>query len=135
MKKFFPLILAITVGLGGFFYFNHNEISQFDVKNVYIYNYDEYKDKNPSPFVKLEKKNLIDIVVETINSSNNTKRELNMANPNYVLDVLYSKNKKKTFHLWLNENTTIGMYKNRDNNHFLILSKEDTTRLKTLMFR
>lgn len=135
MKKFFPLILAIAVGLGGFFYFNHNEISQFGIEKVYIYNYNEYKDKNPSPFVKIEKKTLVDIVVETINSSNNIKKEINIANPNYVLDVLYSNNKKKTFHLWLNENTTIGMYKNKNSNRFLILSKEDTNKLKTLMFR
>lgn len=135
MRKCFPLIFAIFVGLGGFIYFNHNEISQFGVRNVHIYNYDEYKDRNPSPFVKIEKKNLIDIVVDTVNSSNATKKNISIANPNYALDVIYSKDKKETLYLWLNENTTVGMYQNKDSNRFLVLSKEDTTRLKTLMFR
>ena len=57
-----------------------------------------------------------------------------MTNPNYVLDVIYDKDKKKTLHFWLNESTTIGMYKNKDNK-FLILSEKDTNKLKTLMFR
>ena len=123
MKKFFPLILALVVGIGGYFYFNHNEISEIGIKSIYVYSYDTYKDKNPSPFIKLEKKDLVNIVIETINSSKSTKREISVTNPNYVLDIRYDKNKKRTLHLWLNEDTTIGMYKNKDsNNRYMIFS-------------
>ncbi len=135
MKKFFPLILAISVGLGGYFYFNLPVVSEMNIKNVYVYNYDTYKDKNPTPFIRVEEKKLMDIIVETINSSKSTKREISVTNPNYVLDVRYSEDKIKTFHLWLTESTKIGMYKNKEDNRFLILSEKDTNKLKTLMFR
>lgn len=135
MKKFFPLILALVVGLGGFFYFNQKEVTPSKVDKIYIYDYKEYKNKKPSPFIKVEKKEAIKIVVDTINSSKSTNREISIAEANYVLDVIYSKGKKEVFNLWINENTTSAMYQVKDSGDFLILSDQDTSRLKTLIFR
>ena len=90
----------------------------------------------PYPFIKLEEQNLIDIVVSTINSAEITNREMSATSPNYVLDIIYSKNKKETFLLWLNEDTTSAMYKNKNKDALVhIASKKDTGRLNTLIFR
>lgn len=135
MKRFFPLILAITIGLSGYLYFNQKVITKYGIEKVIIYTSDEYKAKKPSPSIKLEKQNLIDIIVDTINSSETLDREINVNDANYVLDVIYSKDKKETFFLWINENTTSAMYQNKSEVNFHIVSKEDTIKLKTLIFR
>lgn len=137
MKKFFPLILAIVIGLSGYLYFNQKVLPTSGVEQVAIYNSDDYKSKNPSPFMKLEKQKPIDTVVKTINSSESVSRELGTTPHNYVVDIIYSKNKKETFFLWINEDTSSAMYKNKnkDDSVFHIVSKEDTNRLNTLIFR
>lgn len=137
MKKFFPLLLAIAVGLGGYLYFNQKIVSTSGIEQINIYHNDDYNDKNLSPFIKLEKQKFIKIVINTINSAETTDREMNSTPQNLVLDIVYSKDKKETFWLWLNENTTSAMYtkQNKDDMSFHILSKKDTNKLKTLIFR
>ncbi len=136
MKKFFPLLLAIAVGLSGYLYFNQKVLSTSGIEQVHIYTKDDYNSKKPYPFIKLEEQNLIDIVVSTINSAEITNREMSATSPNYVLDIIYSKNKKETFLLWLNEDTTSAMYKNKNKDALVhIASKKDTGRLNTLIFR
>lgn len=135
MRKFLPLILAILIGLSGYLYFNQKVLSASGIEQVYIYNNDDYKSKNPSPFMKLEQQSLIDTVVKTINSSESVNRELSTTPPNYVFDIIYSKNKKETFYLWINEDTSSAMYKNKDDSTVHIVSKEDTNRLNTLVIR
>ena len=137
MKKFFPLILAVVIGLGGYLYFNQKVIPSSGVEQVYIYENDNYKPKNPSPFIKLEKKKPIKTVVHMINDSESVDREINTTPQHYVVEIIYSKNKKETFLLWLNKETSSAMFKNKnsDKNTFHIVSKEDTNRLKAIIFR
>ena len=135
MRKIFPLLIAIAVGLGGFLYFKQDVLINSKIDKIFIYTNEEYKTKKPSPFIKLEKDNPIDIVVDTINSSHNTKREMDVTEPNYVLDLLNSKDEKQVFSLWINENTTSAMYQREKGVNFYIVSKKDTNKLKTLIFR
>lgn len=135
MRKFFPLILAIAIGLGGYFYFNQDELIKSKIDEIFIYVNEDYKSKKPSPFIKLEKENPINIVVDTINSSNNNKSDMDITEPNYVLDVINSKGEKQVFSLWINENTTSAMYQKKNDTNFYIVSKENTNKLNTLIFR
>lgn len=135
MRKILPLLLAIAVGLGGFLYFKQDVLVDSKIENIMIYTTEEYKSKKPSPFIKLEKVNPINIVVETINSSHNTKRKIDLTASNYTLDLVDSDKRIETFFLWINENTTSAMYQNKNSDNFYIVSKEDTNKLKTLIFR
>lgn len=135
MRKILPLLLAIAVGLGGFLYFKPDVLVNSKIENIFIYTSEEYKSKKPSPFIKLEKANPINIVVETINSSHNIKRKVDVTASNYTLDLVDSDKKMQTFFLWINENTTSAMYQNKNSDNFYIVSKEDTNKLKTLIFR
>ena len=135
MRKIFPLLIAIAVGLSGFLYFKEDVLINSKIDKIFIYTNEEYKTKKPSPFIKLEEDNPIDIVVDTINSSHNAKGEIEVTEPNYVLDVIDSKDEKQVFSLWLNENTTSAMYQRKKGVNFYIVSKKDTNKLKTLIFR
>ncbi len=135
MKKLFPLILAIAIGLGGYLYFNQSVLPKSKVDKVLFYDTTEYKKKKPSPIIKLEKKDPINIVVKTINSSHNIEKDTGVTDHNYVLEMIYSKDKKQVFYLWLNEDTTSAMFQNKEDVAFHIVSKDDTNKLKTLMFR
>lgn len=135
MRKFFPLILAIAIGLGGYFYFNPKVIATSKVDKVVIYTYDEYKSKKPLPFIKLDKSKRINTVLDTINNSEDVGKNLGLSNANYILDIIYLDKSKETFFLWLNENTNNAMYQNKRDKSFYILSTEDTNGLKTLIFR
>lgn len=136
MRKFFPLILAMAVGLGGYFYFNHDQIYPIGAKKIYVYDFKDYKGKKPSPLIKIEEKNLVSTVSEAVKSSSAvTGKEVSLTNPNYILEIRYQKDKIKIFELWLSENTTSGMIKDNSDNNFSVLSKEGTNKLKTLIFR
>lgn len=135
MNKFLPLILALAVGLGGYIYFNPKVLTGSGIEKVYIYNHDDYKTKKPLPFIKLEKQNLIDIVINTINSSHMTEAELSVTESNYVLDMFYKKDEKETFYLWLNKDTKNAMYQDKNDVGFHIITEDDTSKLKTLIFR
>lgn len=135
MRRFFPLILAIAIGLGGYFYFNQKVIATSKVDTVFLYTYDDYKSKKPSPFVKLDKTKRINTVLDTINNSTDVGKNLDVSTAGYVLDINYLDKSKETFFLWLNENTNNAMYQNKKDKSFYVLSKEDTNGLKTLIFR
>ena len=136
MRKFFPLILSIAFGISGFLYFNNSNVYNFKVEKVHIYTYENYNSKNSSPTILLSKKELIDILVNTINSSNKIQDTLNLSSPNYVVDVLYSKNKKDTFYLWITDNSNSGIYMNiKDTRTGYAILKDDTSKLKTLLYR
>ncbi len=60
---------------------------------------------------------------------------MDITEPNYVLDVINSKGEKQVFSLWINENTTSAMYQKKNDTNFYIVSKENTNKLKTLIFR
>lgn len=135
MKKLFPLILALAIGLGGYLYFNPKVLTSSGIEKVYIYTHKDYKTKKPLPFIKLEKQNLIDIVVNTINSSHSIDKELSVAESNYVLDIFYKKDDKQTFYLWLNQDTKNAMYQNKNDVGFHVITEDDTSKLKTLIFR
>ncbi|AFS77889.1 hypothetical protein Curi_c08160 [Gottschalkia acidurici 9a] len=136
MKKFFPLILSIAFGISGFLYFNNSNVYNFKVEKVHIYTYENYKSKSPSPTILLNKKELINILVNTINSSNKIQDTLNLTSPNYVVDILYSKKKKDTFYLWISDNSNSGIYVNaKDTSKGYAILKDDTSKLKTLLYR
>lgn len=134
MRKFFPLILAILVGITGYLYFNQNLLKASQIDSVEIYNYTDYKTKKGTPFMKLETDKLISMFVRTVNSSEITMRELSVTEPDFLIEVI-SKGKKDIFSLWLGEDTTRGMYENKENKSFYIITKSSTNKLKTLLFR
>lgn len=135
MKKIFPLLLAIAIGLSGYLYFNQNILTSRGIEKVFIYSHDEYKEKKPLPFIKVEKQNLINIVIDTINSSQDIDRELSVTEYHYVLDIIYEENNKETFYLWINEDTNNAMYQNKNDLSFHVITQDDTNKLKTLIFR
>lgn len=135
MKRILPLVIAIIVGLGGFLYFNEKTISTSNIESIFIYSQEEYISKKPTPLIKLQDKKPVDTVVNTIVSSQDTNRKVNINEPDYVIDINYTKDEKKVFLLWINENTSSAMFQNKNTLDFYIASKKCTTSLKTLIFR
>lgn len=140
MKKLFLLMLCLSLGVAGFIYFNPSYIFSFKVDEINVYNYDNYKsntnNKTLTPLIVLNKKSSINTIVNTINSIEKIDSVFNIKNPNYVINTIYSKGNKDTFYLWINDNSNSAILVNsRDIKTGYIVPKEDTNKLKTLIFR
>ena len=134
MRKIFPLILSILVGVSGYLYFNQDLITKSQIDNILIYNYSDYADNKITPFMKLDTEKRIKMFVKSVNTSEVTDAEISVTDPDFLVEIIDNE-KKDVFSLWLDEDTTRAMYKNKESRNFYIITKSNTNKLKTLLFR
>lgn len=62
--------------------------------------------------------------------SNSVKRDgiVNMSNPDYYIDIMFKKDKKQTYYLWIGENMENGSLMKADDTHTIYTFNEETNK-------
>ncbi|PYZ96441.1 hypothetical protein CR205_12020 [Alteribacter lacisalsi] len=127
------MVLLLSLAAAG--YFAASGMTQGEVSSVKISEFSRWGSQEGEQIAVLKDSSEIEQILRAVQSTDEIKGVVDFVDGDFEVKVVYETDTTELFHLWINENTTLGAVMNPDDSHKLFaLSESQTAELKKILW-